>query len=114
MGGLRARSVRVAAAALVAAMALGAALAFGPATPASADVNQVYSTDEDGAGGVDHYLSTDAIYALAVTGFSGGSVCAAEPNAGCAAEQVPVPALNGPNFPVPVYAPAICCPASTR
>ena len=44
MGGLRARSIRVAAAALVAAMALGAALAFGPATPASADVTQVFST----------------------------------------------------------------------
>ena len=57
MGGLRARSVRVAAAALVGAMALGAGLAFGPATPASADVNQVYSTDEDGAGALDHYLS---------------------------------------------------------
>ena len=39
MGGLRVRSIRVAAAALVAAMALGAALAFGPATPASADVD---------------------------------------------------------------------------
>ncbi len=52
--------VGVVAASLAGAMALGAGLAFGPATPASANVNQVYSTDEDGAGGVDYYLSTDA------------------------------------------------------
>ena len=98
-----ARSVRVAAAALAGTMALGAGLVFGPATPASANVTQVFSTDEDGAGGFDHYLSTDAIYAYVVTGFSGGSVCAAEPNAGCAAGQVPVPALT--RGPVPVYPP---------